>query len=73
MAETSIGNWSALMNGHAFTQYFFAVFPDGREERITGVTLANGETLADAIDKLRIEIGATHIILKPVEAPAMVG
>ncbi len=57
---------SVAFTVRSITQYFFAVFPDGREERLTGITMSNGETLEDAVEKLRAELGAPKIIMKPL-------
>jgi hypothetical protein len=53
-------------------QNFYAVFADGREERLISITVLNGEVLYETLERTAIEIGAVKIVIKPEEAQAVV-
>lgn len=53
-------------------QNFYAVFSDGREERLVSITVLNGELLNETLVRTAKELGAVKIVIKPEEAQVKV-
>jgi hypothetical protein len=64
--------WAGVIAGQLVRQAFYAVYADGREERLISITVLNGELLYETLERTAIEIGAVKIVIKPEEAQAVV-
>lgn len=53
-------------------QYFYALFADGREERLVSLTLLNGELPEETLLRTASELGALKIVMKSEEAQAVI-
>lgn len=54
-------------------QNFYAVFSDGREERLVSITILNGELLTETLQRTAKEMGAVKIVTKSEEAKVNAG